>query len=418
MTGVQTCALPILTALLSRRTLYCSKKANSKYSIDSLFDDPDGHIHYKAIEHLWAGDKCIHCGANRDQYDRSSDLESYTYEFIHTFHPERIFNNMQFDVIVGNPPYQLSDGGGTGSSAVPLYHKFVQQAKKLNPRYLSMIIPARWYSGGRGLDDFRSEMLDDKHIRVLCDYQDSRDCFPGVDVAGGVCYFLWDRDNKGQCRVKTIHGNEHETSIRDLNEFDVFVRDNMSVDIIHKVQSGMSETLSSVVSSRKPFGIESKVTGKKGDLKLYSSRGDGKIERANVTAGIPLIPKWKVLLSKTSNDHAGQTDKDGKRRIFSRIEVMPPYSVCTESYLVVGAFDSEEEASNCASYLKTAFVRFLVSTVLLTQNITKGKFEFVPLVDFHKEWSDSELFDKYGLSQEERDFIMSRIRPMNGADNA
>lgn len=411
-------AITELTALLSRRTLYCSKKASGKYSIDTLFNDPDGRIHYKAIEHTWDGKNCIYCGASKQQYDRSSALESYTYEFIHTFYPERIFKNMQFDVIVGNPPYQLSDGGGAGSSAVPLYHKFVQQAKRLKPRYLSMIIPARWYSGGRGLDDFRSEMLEDKHIRVLCDYQDSRDCFPGVDVAGGVCYFLWDRDNEGQCRVKTIHGSSHETSVRDLDEFDVFVRDNISVDIIHKVQSQMTASLSSVVSSRKPFGIESKTISKKGDLKLFSSRGDGKIDREKVTAGIPLILKWKVLLSKTSNDHAGQTDKDGKRRIFSRIEVMPPYSVCTESYLVVGSFDSEEEALNCAEYLKTTFVRFLVSTVLLTQNITKGKFEFVPLVDFHKEWTDSELFEQYKLSVSERSFIESRIRPMNGADNA
>ncbi len=411
-------AITELTAFLARRTLYCSKKANGEYSIDSLFDNENGHIHYKAIEHTWAGNNCVYCGASKQQYDRGSDLESYTYEFIHTFNPERIFNDMQFDVIVGNPPYQFRDGGGTGSSAVPLYNRFVEQAEKLNPRYLSMIIPSRWYSGGRGLDEFRSKMISDKRIRVLCDYQDSRDCFPGVDIAGGVCYFLWDRDNAGKCEVRTIYGDKTDISIRDLDEFAVFVRDNISIDIIHKIQLQTSTSLASIVSSRKPFGIDSKITGKKGDLKLFSSHGDGKIERRYVTGGIPLISKWKVLLSKTSNDHAGQTDKAGKRRIFSRIEVMPPNSVCTESYLVVGSFDSEIEAKNCIGYLKTALVRFLVSTVLLTQNITKSKFEFVPLEDFSKAWTDSELFEKYGLSDSERFFVNSRIRPMNEGDNA
>ena len=204
-------AITELTALLSRRTLYCSKKANSKYSIDDMFDTPDGHIHYKAIEHMWAGDRCVYCGAKRDQYDRSSELESYTYEFIHTYHPERIFN-MQFDVIVGNPPYQLSDGG-FGKSAAPIYQKFVQQAQKMNPRYLSMIIPSRWFSGGRGLDEFRAEMLADKHLRVLTDYESFKEVFPGVDLAGGACYFLWDRDHEGDCQITNVRAVSKRTLI-------------------------------------------------------------------------------------------------------------------------------------------------------------------------------------------------------------
>ncbi|MFH6809250.1 Eco57I restriction-modification methylase domain-containing protein [Alloscardovia omnicolens] len=175
-------AITELTALLSRRTLYCSKKANSKYSIDSLFDNPDGHIRYKAIEHTWDGKNCVFCGAAKQQYDRSSELESYTYEFIHTYYPERIFKNMQFDVIVGNPPYQLSDGG-FGKSAAPIYQKFVEQAEKMNPRYISMIIPSRWFGGGKGLNEFRANMLADKRIRRIVDFENANECFPGVDLA-------------------------------------------------------------------------------------------------------------------------------------------------------------------------------------------------------------------------------------------
>lgn len=405
-------AITELTSLLSRRSVYCSKKANGKYSVCELFDDEQGNIRYERMQHTWLNGKCTYCGASQEVYDRDDDLETYAYNFIHTDNPEKIFN-MKFDVIIGNPPYQLNDGGGTGSSAKPIYNLFIEQAKKLNPRYLSMIIPARWYSGGKGLDDFRNEMLKDKCIRKLVDYADSRDCFPGVDIAGGVCYFLWDRDNKGICEVETIRHNETIKSKRYLDEFETFVRDNLAINIIHKVKENSSAFLDKVVSSRMPFGLVSSIRPEeKGELYLITSAGNGKIPSEKVTSGKDLIDKWKVLLSKASNDHGGQPDKEGKRRIFSRIEIMPPKTVCTESYLVVGKYDSEFEAENMANFLKTKFCRFLVSTILLTQNITKGKFIFVPSLPMTENWNDEKLYVRYGLSKEEIQFIEQLIRPI------
>ncbi len=401
-----------LTALLSRRSVYCSKTANGKYSICEDFENEQGNIVYERIEHSWQNGKCKYCGASEEVYSKGESLETHAYQFIHAKNPEELFD-MKFDVIIGNPPYQLSDGGGTGSSAKPIYNKFIAQAKKLNPRYLSMIVPARWYSGGKGLDEFRGQMLNDSRIRQLVDYVDSRDCFPGVDIAGGVCYFLWDRSHKGQCKIQTINKGKTSTATRSLNEFSTFIRDNLSVDIIKKIKNNSNSFMNDIVSSRKPFGLESSIRPiKGGNLTLITSAGNGTISFEKITNGQPLINKWKVLLSKASNDHGGQPDKEGKRKIFSRIEVMPPGTVCTESYLVIGPFESKLEAINIVAYLKTKLCRFLVSTILLTQNITKGKFIFVPKLDMHELWTDEKLYKKYGINDKEVAFINSMIRPM------
>lgn len=406
-------AITELTALLSRRTLYCSKKANSKYSIDDMFDDPDGHIHYKAMEHTWDGVKCVYCGANKAQYDRADGLESYTYEFIHTFNPERIFN-MQFDVIIGNPPYQLSDGG-FGRSAAPVYQKFVEQAKKMNPRYISMIIPSRWFGGGKGLNDFRAEMLADKRIRELVDYENANDCFPGVDLAGGVCYFLWDRDHQGQCRVKSIVNGNECSSVRDLDEFNIFVRNSLAVPIVRKALALGEPTMDQQVSSRKPFGLATNVRPRqKGDLILHWQNGEGKFPSTEVTNGREWIKKFKVICAKTAYDHAGSPDKNGMRKVFTKINILAPNVVCTETYLVAGAFDSEAEALNLKNYMESRFFRFLVSQFMVSQDITKDRFAFVPIQDFSQEWTDEKLYQKYGITDEEQAFIESVIRPMDG----
>ena len=409
-------AITEITALLSRRTLYCSKTANGKYSVVEGFADEQGNIRFRRTEHTWQDGRCTWCGASQSEYERSPELESHAYEFIHVRNPEEIFT-MKFDVIIGNPPYQLSDGGGAGKSAIPIYNRFVTQAKKLQPRYITMIIPSRWFSGGKGLDEFRNEMLNDKRIRHLVDFLDSEDCFAGVDIAGGVCYFLWDRDNPGDCRVENIYKGQSTVSIRFLNEFDSFIRESIAVSIVKKVRGHGEKALDQMVSSRKPFGLDSTQRSfKTGDLKLIWSGGEGVIPSSKVPAGHGLINQWKILISKTSHDHAGQPDKDGKRRVFSRIDVIPPGTVCTESYLIIGPLANNEQALNMKAYLKTKFCRFLVSTIVLTQNIAKDKFKFVPMQDFSKPWTDEELYQKYGLTEEEIAFIESKIRPWPADD--
>lgn len=410
-------AITDITAILSRRSVYCSKKANGKYSVTEGFDTPEGNILFKRVIHEWEGERCKYCGASLHEYDRDEALESHAYQFIHTDKPQEIFK-MKFDVIIGNPPYQLNDGGGAGTSAIPIYNRFVTQAKKLQPRYLTMIIPSRWFSGGKGLDEFRSDMLNDRSIRHLVDFSESIDCFPGVDIAGGVCYFLWDRDNQGDCQVDNIHKGRSTISVRPLNEFDTFIRDSVAISIIKKIKDIGEISLEKIVSSRKPFGLESKQRSyKTGELKLVWSGGKGVIPLSKVPSGHELIEKWKILISKTSHDHAGQPDKDGKRRVFSRIEVLPPKAVCTESYLIIGPFKSKEHAQNMETYLKTKFCRFLVSTILLTQNIAKDKFQFVPMPNLDKVWTDKMLYKKYNLSDEEIEFIESRIRPMGESED-
>lgn len=403
-------AITELTSLLSRRGVYCSKYPNSRFSITE-FDDAEGNIRFKRTEHTWKDGKCVFCGAGKEQYERGDDLETHAYEFIHVNSPEEIFN-MKFDVIIGNPPYQLSDGGQK-ASATPIYQNFIQKAKALSPRYLSMIIPARWFSGGRGLDTFRNDMLGDTRMKELIDYPDSNDCFPGVDVAGGICYFLWEKDYNGLCRVKSIQKNKTDISDRRLNEYDVFIRDSQALHIINKIKNGEQHFLSSTVSSQKPFGLRTYVKpSKEGDIQLRYNGGIGPFKRSDVGTGNDWIDKWKVIVSYLTYDHAGRADKDGKRRIFSTMEVLPPKTVCTETYIVIDCFDSEAEANNLYNYLRTKFVRFLVAQVTTTQHLAKFNFSFVPMQDFSKPWTDKELYAKYNLTQDEIDFIESMIKPM------
>jgi len=409
-----------LTALLARRSVYCSKTANGRFSV-SRFDTSEGNIQYEAIQHTWVGGKCRFCGASQSVYDRGNESEQYAYQFIHTDNPSQLTGNMTVDVIIGNPPYQLSDGGGMQSgsssgSAIPLYHKFVQQAKKLNPRYLCMIIPSRWFSGGRGLDEFRDQMLGDNHLSKLVDYSDSRDCFPGVDIAGGVCYFLWDSNHNSLCDVTNVYQNTTISSRRNLNEFPVFIRHSQAINIIRKVLSQKELMMSDVVFSSKPFGFRSFQSGRKirksGDIELLGSKGFTYVSRSEVTTNSHLISQWKVVMSKASAEHAGQTDQDGKKRIVSRIEVLKPGQICTETYLLLATFSSEHEANNLKEYVKTIFFRFLMSTILLTQNIAKDKFQFIPMPDCSKAWSDKDLSDKYNLTDEEIHFMNSQIKSM------
>lgn len=409
-------AITDLTALLSRRSVYCSKTANGKYSICDTFDDEQGNIRHNRMKHTWQSGKCTYCGASQEVYDREDALETYAYNFLHTDNPEKIFN-MKFDVIVGNPPYQLSDGGH-GRSAKPLYHKFIQQAKKLNPKYLTMIVPDRWFAGGKGLNEFRDEMLNDKRFRKIVDYTSASDAFPGADVPGGVCYFLWDSSYNGVTEIEVRNGNQIDVSKRYLNEFDTFIRYSTAADVIKRVRRYSDSFMNDQVSSRKPFGLATNERPKlKGDLRLKYYGGYGTYPSNLITTGNELIPLWKVITSKTSYDHAGQPDKEGKRRVFSTLEILKPNEICTETYIIVGSFNSENECLNLLSYLKTKFTRFLVSQLSFSQDITKDRFAFVPVQEFSESWSDEKLYKKYGLTTEEIAFIESMIRPMDLIQN-
>ena len=319
---------------------------------------------------------------------------------------------MKFDAIVGNPPYQEMDGGNN-ASAVPLYQLFMEQAILVEPHYISMIMPARWYSGGRGLDKFRSEMLNDERLCKMMDFSDSNDCFPGVDIAGGVCYFLWDKNAHGECKVISVHNGKQSISERKLNEYDTFIRFKEAISIIKKIQLRESKFYSERVSSQKPFGLRTYVKPtESGDIKLRYSGGIGPFNRADVTSGLDWIDKWKVTMSYLTYDHAGRPDKNGQRRIFSTMDILPPETVCTETYIVIDCFDTEQEAKNLMAYLKTRFVRFLVAQLAATQHLSKATFGFVPVQDFTEEWTDEKLYKKYELTEDEIAFIESTIRVM------
>ena len=407
-------AITRLTSMMSRRSLYCSKDANCQYSI-SHFKTDDGNIRYSEIKHEWLQGKCKYCGASQEVYDRGDDMESHAYEFIHTDNPNELYNNMTFDVIIGNPPYQLSDGGNA-ASARPLYHLFVQQAKRLCPRYLIMIIPARWYAGGKGLDDFRNDMLEASNIRCLVDYSNSSDCFPGVNIAGGVCYFLIDSNYQGNCIVCNYKANTEVSRMeRPLNEFSTFVRDNEAIKIIRKVICRNERTMSDIVKSRNTFVLPSNERGhkirNKGDLKLLSSGGISYIGNEQVSDKEKIVNKYKVIITYAMSG-GNKPGSEGDYQIVSSLMVLGPNEVCTETYLVIGVFEDKTSALHMESYLKTKFLRFLLLQSLTSIHITKGCFQFVPLQDFSKPWTDEELYKKYNLTDDEIAFIESMIRPM------
>lgn len=423
-----------LTALLARRSLYCSKHATGEHSVARGFKDDDGKVWYAPIEHEWIGNRCKYCGGSRNSLGRGEAAETYAYPFLHCDDvqarmSELFGDNMQFDVVIGNPPYQLSDGG-QGASAVPIYNKFVDQAKALRPRYLSMVIPARWFFGGRGLDRFRQSMLQDNHLRKIVDFADSRQCFPSVDVAAGICYFLWNRDEEGDCVVVShdVHGNQ-SISTRKLLEpgCDIFIRDNRHIPILKKIvkcetgEVGVAlppgMRFDSQVSGQKPFGLRTYYRGRteklsEGDLIVVQSGGRAWAPRSDIKENEHLISKWKVFTSKSSAEHAGQFDKKGMRKVLSLSGVLPPNSVVTETYVLLGTFDSETEAKNCFSYARTKFFRFLVAARASAQDLPKIAYSFVPLQSFDKGWSDSELYEKYGLTEDEVALIDSTIKPM------
>lgn len=410
-----------LTSLISRRSAYCSKDAKGKYSICSNFKNHEGNIRFFNTEHTFKNGRCIYCGASEEVYSRGEELESHAYEFIHTLKPEEIFK-MKFDVIVGNPPYQLSDGGAQ-ASAIPLYHKFVEQAKKLNPRFLTMIIPSRWFAGGKGLDEFRDKMLKDKRIRILHDFWLASECFPGIKLEGGVCYFLWDRDNSGKCKIISHEGNEivseMERELLDDKNSDSFIRFNKGISLYNKVKDKKEESFSRIISSRKPFDLPTNFnkffpSGDKDSIKMYGNKMVGYLSKDfQINQNKDLIKKWKVFIS-----YAYGMGSSFPSKVINKPFVGEPNSICTETYLLIGPFDKKEIAENVVSYMNTNFFRALVLLKKNTQHGTAKVYSLVPIQDFSKSWTDEELYKKYGLNEEEIAFIEKMIRPMDLNNNS
>ena len=320
--------------------------------------------------------------------------------------------NMKLDAIVGNPPYQVMDGGA-GVSAIPVYNRFVDLAKKANPHYISMIMPAKWYNAGRGLEQFRSDMLNDKSISKLYDYVDPHDCFPTVDVAGGVCYFLRDNNYNGLCNFVSCKAGSKISNMRDLSESEVLIRHQEEISILNKVQVKGQTYLNAIAYSQKPFGLRTYVKPlAEGDILLRYNGGIGPYSRDLITVNNNLIDRWKIVTSRLTAEHAGETDRNGQKRIFSILEILEPGTICTETYMMLYACESQAECANMLHYLKTRFVRALIAMATSTQQMSKANFRFVPLQDFSKPWTDAVLYAKYGLTDDEIAFIESMIKPM------
>ena len=429
-------AITELTALTSRRSLYCSKHANGQYSICRKFLSEEGNLRFRAIEHKFVNGKCKWCGASESVFGKKyrKDLESHAYEFIHTDNPRKIFPNMKFDVIIGNPPYQLGDGGNA-ASALPIYHMFIKQAKKLNPRFMSFIVPSRWLNGGRGLDEFRDEMLNERKIRVLHDYLDSKECFTGVEIKGGVCFFLWDRDNIGDCQIYSHSQGGINHSARPLLEegSDIFIRSEEQVRIFHKVRSFKESSLATWLNAGRYFGFHTKINWKddshgeiqssdgtqfypitkkcfdQNSIKIYIHGGECWIDKNIIPRNADKVDSYKILIPRSGNPGFGNT-------IIGKPKISEPGSCSSNTYMVAIPSDtdiSKEEAENFSSYIKTKFVRLLVATKTSTQSTPPDAFQFVPLQDFSHPWTDEMLYEKYGLDEDEIAFIESMIRPMD-----
>ena len=409
-------AITEITGMMSRRTLYCSKDASSDFSA-VRFSDRSGNIWHERVEHNFDDKgRCSECGGTKKQLE-TAGRDNYAYGFIHSAARSKIEKEigMKFDVIVGNPPYQM-DGGGGGTNATPLYDVFVDQAKALNPKYLAMIIPSRWMAGGRGLESFRAEMLKDKRLRVLVDYPNAGELFPGVDIKGGVCYFLWNRDSEGPCEVTMVRGDErHGPTERHLDEFDVLVRDSRALEILRKVLVKNEVSFADLVSGDTPFGIPTNFTGyrrgpkKTGDLKIYlkdGARDEKWIDPDLVRKNTHAVLKWKVFVPEAGSD-GGQKIPDV---VLGKPFVGGPKSVSTQTFLYVGPFDEQEEADSALAYLQTRMVRFLISLRKISQHAMKSVYTWVPQQAWDHTWTDAELYKKYGITKDEQAYIEMMIK--------
>lgn len=430
-------AITELTSLLSRRSVYCSKYPNGKYSV-SKFSGAEGNIRFRKTYHSWLGGKCRFCGASQSEYDRGEEKESHAYEFIHTLNAEELFN-MKFDVIISNPPYHLSVGneGGNSAKAKAIYHHFISQSIKLNPRYVIMITPSRWMTKTtEGIpDEWVDYALSENHIEVMHDFPNSADCFPGVEIKGGVNYFKWSRDYVGKCKYIYHYPSSKEISERydylDSAKAGVVIRDPKAYSILEKIITiendyyrEQDSNFSGLVSPKDFFTTKQLLTSSwKGyknssdteyNIKYYISKSFnnvpyGYISKEQLPKNHQTLPLHKVYIPAAH----GSLDTVLGKPFYGE-----PNSVCSQTYLVIG-YDpikhnfTKQQCENIITYIRTRFFRYLVSIKKKTQNGPRGVYQFVPLQNFSKPWTDEELYKKYKLSEEEINFIESMIRPMN-----
>jgi len=410
-------AITELTSLMARRSLYCSKNATSDKSVVKMAT-PAGNILFERVEHDFNDSgRCTECGGSKEQLERGEERENYAYAFIHKDGRNKMSEvmDMQFDVIVGNPPYQMDSDGGTRT--MPLYNLFVDQAKHLDPKYIAMITPSRWMAGGLGLSDFRKEMLSDTHIRSLVDFPDAGEVFPGVEIKGGVCYFLREKESAGTCDVTIVRGKEsYGPQPRDLNEFDVFVRDGRGLEILHKVREQDEPSLTEILAVDKEFGMTSNFSDyhrqrKPRTINIYANskgtRITGWIEKAKINKSAHLIDTWKVLIPQAGSD-GGKQPPDV---VLGRPWVVGPPSVCTQTYLFVYS-DSRSASESVESYVRTRFFRFLVSLRKISQHATRSTYTWVPQQEWDRTWTDAELYKKYGITEAEQAYIEEMIKEM------
>lgn len=410
-----------ITALLARRSVYCSKRANGEHSIARSFTTESGNLWFERTEHTWKNGRCSYCGASQETFDRGGDLESHAYAFLHTDDSkariaELFGDDMQFDVIIGNPPYQLQDASQS-ASATPIYHKFIERAIALDPRYVTMVTPSRWFVGGKGLDDFRGTMLADKRLRRIVDYIVDKDAFPSINVNGGVNYFLWNRDQQGDCLITTVERGRVEGPpvSRPLDEFDVFIRRNQAIAILRKVRARDEPTFDAHVSTLRPFGLRTYFFGadaKSADkpIKLYSSGKVTWVNRAEIQAHPEWVDRWKVLVGRATDGNENYPlpiwDQRGPF-------VSAPGEACTETYLVAYVAKDEAEAEYALAYIRTTFFRFLVSLRKITQDNKADNFAFVPDLPMDRIWTDDALYHRYNLSEDDVAFIHTMIRTVD-----
>lgn len=414
------CSITELTGEMTRRSVYVSRDATSTLAV-AQFGGRGGNLPFVPADHDYPVNKegaatgpCKVCGAPVG-LERGESRENYAYAFTHGAYPTQEMKDMQFDVIVGNPPYQISTAGH-GAQASTIYHHFVLQAIALDPKYVAMIVPSRWFAGGFGLDEFRTTMINDRRLRAVVDNPKLFDCFPGVEIKGGINYFLWDRDYDGDCEFSTrIDGTVVSRITRDLRGGDgVLIRDNRAVAIVERVRAAFeTASVEKICAPMKYFGVQmmTNYPGSvsepfPGSIPLIYNSHVGYSRPDQIQRNHEAIDRWKVLIPKASDGHGRETSY-----VLGAPIALAPGSACTMSYLIAGMFDTREETENYAHYLATKFVRFLVLQRKSTQDVAPDRFRFVPMLDMTRRWTDADLYEHFGLTQDEVAYIEATIHP-------